>query len=119
MALIGAAAGIAGCSGPVQSLIVPNADAARAVGKGVTGDVVSAHWLRLHHLRVNASFDIYLIPKNANYWTATNTAPHVAVVNEANLNNRYFDVFVVGRGSADIMLTGKGGESLSIYIGVS
>ena len=119
IAVLGAAAGIAGCSGPVQSLLVPSAEAAGAGGKRFTPDVVTAHWLRLRNLQVHSNFDVYLVPANPNYWSASNNAPHVAHVDEAELSNGYFYVEAVGAGIANITLTGKGGESLSVRIEVA
>jgi hypothetical protein len=119
IAVLGAAAGIAGCSTPMQSLLVPSADAARAEEKGLSQNVVSAHWLRLRHLQVRSNFDIYLVPSHSNYWSASNNAPHVAQVDENQLSTGYFYVEAVGPGTANISLTGKGGESLSVRIEVA
>jgi hypothetical protein len=119
MAVLGAAAGIAGCSGPVKSLLVPNADAARSEAKGLAPEVAGAHWLRLRRLQAGSNFDIYLVPAHANYWTATNAAPHVAKVDEAQLNNGFLYVEALAAGISNISLSGKGGESLSIRIEVA
>ncbi|HVA32715.1 MAG TPA: hypothetical protein VNG31_01120 [Candidatus Baltobacteraceae bacterium] len=119
IAVLGAAAGIAGCSSPVQSLVVPSADAGPVKETGVLPNIVSAHWLRLRHLQVHSNFDIYLVPAHSNYWSATNTAPHVAQVDESHLSAGYFYVEAVGSGTAHIYLTGKGGESLSVRVEVA
>jgi len=118
MAVLGAAAGIAGCSGPVKSLLVPNADAARSDARAVSPETITAHWLRLRQLKPRSNFDIYLVPANSNYWSATNTAPNVAQVDATHLSNGYFYVDAIAAGIASITLTGKGGESLAVRIEV-
>ncbi|HTA39525.1 MAG TPA: hypothetical protein VK760_10625 [Candidatus Acidoferrales bacterium] len=119
MAVLGAAAGIAGCSGPMQKLLVPNADAARSDATGLAPEVVTAHWLRLRNLQPRSNFDIYLVPSHVNYWSSTNTAKHVAQVDEAQLSNGYFYVEAIAAGISSIVLTGKGGESLSVRVEVA
>lgn len=110
--VLGAAAGIAGCSQPVKSLFVPEATAADALRP----DATSIHWLRLHDLRVGSNFDIYLLPSAQNYWRATNSHPHVATVSESHLALGYLYVHVVGAGDTTIHLTGNGGETLVVAV---
>lgn len=113
MAVLGVAAGMA----------APIAGAAPAEQNGLSRNgfstnVISAHWLRLRKVKVHSNFDIYLVPAHSNYWSATNTAHHVAEVDERHLAQGYFYVEAVGLGTALISLTGKGGESLSVSIQV-
>ncbi len=113
IAIFGVAAGMAapsaGAAPAEQNSSSPN---------GISRNALSAHWLRLRNLQVHSNFDIYLIPAHANYWSATNSARHVAAVDENALANGYFYVEAVGRGLANIALTGKGGEYLSVRIEV-
>jgi hypothetical protein len=117
IAFLGAAAGIAGCSQPAKSLFVPEADAANAAN-AVTPATASAHWFRIHQLRVNSSFDVYLIPHEAEYWIATSSHPHIAAVDESFLPHAFLNVNMVGTGDATIHLTGKNGETLAVRVNV-
>jgi hypothetical protein len=110
--------------GVAASMAAPSAGAAPAEQNGsspngFSTNALTAHWLRLRSLKVLSNFDMYLIPAHANYWSATNSARHVALVDEIQLANGYFYVEAVGLGIALISLTGKGGEYFSIRIEVN
>ncbi|HEY1976183.1 MAG TPA: hypothetical protein VGG89_06555 [Candidatus Baltobacteraceae bacterium] len=76
MAVIGAAAGVAGCSQPVTSLLVPDANAANVT---VPNDAAMVEAVGLAQVQVNTVVRLYLQPRQKGYWRASVFGPSGAV----------------------------------------
>lgn len=114
MAVLGAAAGVTGCSQPVKSLFIPDATAANVQEP----DASTVRWLRLHRLQVGSHFSVSLLPAHIeNYWHATNSDPEVAEIDKKLLSaGTSLTVKVIAEGQSLIEVTGKKDETLVITI---
>jgi hypothetical protein len=112
MAVLGAAAGVAGCSQPVKSLFVPDATAANGRGP----DNAPIRWLYLRKQQVGSFFGVGL-PGGGDDWHATSSHPHVVEISEKTLRKTGdLHAKVIGEGYSIIQLTGKNGENLEIIV---
>jgi len=114
MAVLGAAAGVTGCSQPVKSLFIPDATAANAQ----TPDAATVRWVRLHKQQVGSHFSVSLLPAHLeNYWHATNSDPDVVEIDKKLLSDgTALSVKVIADGQAIIDVTGKKNETVVITI---
>ena len=68
MAVLGAAAGVAGCSQPVKSLFVPEANASNVRGPNAAAQVES---ITLASVQPNTIIRVPLSPRTKGYWRAS------------------------------------------------
>lgn len=76
MAVLGAAAGVTGCSQPVKSLLVPDANAANVP---VPNDAAMVESVGLAQVQVNTIVRLLLLPREKGYWRASVFGPSGAV----------------------------------------
>lgn len=114
MAVLGAAAGVTGCSQPVKVLFVPDATAANVQ----TPDATTIRLLRLHKQQVGSYFVMALLPSRIeNYWHAANSDPEVVEIDKKLLSaGTSLTVKVIGEGESFIEVTGKKNEIVTIVI---
>lgn len=68
MAVLGAAAGVAGCSQPGKSLLVPDANAANVPAPN---DAASVESIGLAQVQANTIVRVLLLPREKGYWRAS------------------------------------------------
>ena len=68
IAVLGAAAGVAGCSQPVRSLLLPQADAAKGVAPDEAALVES---IGVAQVQPNTIINVPLMPREKGYWRAS------------------------------------------------
>lgn len=115
IAVLGAAAGVAGCSSPVTSFIVPDANAAEGAR---SPDTSRASMVRLRRLHINANIEIWIEPAIPNYWTATQNEPPIALINKQSLANGVLWADIVTWGNGLIEVRGKNAEILTVIFDV-
>lgn len=86
IAVLGAAAGAAGCSQPVQSLLLPSADAAKGVSPNEAALVES---ILVAQVQPNTIISVPLMPREKGYWRASIFGASGAVeYDKAKLNDQ-------------------------------
>jgi hypothetical protein len=115
IAVLGAAAGVAGCSSPVTSLIVPSADAAAGAR---SPDTLRTSMVKLRRLHINSNIEIWLEPAIPNYWTATQNEPPIARIIKSSLESGVLYADIVTWGNGVIEVRGKNAEVLAVVFDV-
>jgi hypothetical protein len=111
--LLGAGAGMAGCSRPVQSLLVPAATAADVRAP----HSASVESLGLAQVQVNTIVNMQLVPRAKGYWRAVTSVKGAVEILDKRLDEEsilYAKLLEMRKVS--ITLIGRGGETFGVDI---
>jgi hypothetical protein len=113
MAVLGATVAVAGCSQPVKSLLIPEAEA-QGARRPESSSIDS---IALASVQVNTVINMALLPRNKNHWRAMVSASGIVEIEKKKLDDDailYAKVLTTHKVS--IVLIGANGEYLGVDI---